>query len=510
MKKYLSFTFLLAVLLAASCKKFDFSYPVTGEAVGTFQLSTPADNNELMLNSATPAAGIVFNWSAAAKGVDAPVTYTWKLDLATGDFSNPIWQVASDNGGTATQVTLTNKSIDSLLAAKSVAANARAVLKWTVAATNSSGTVQTAAPFKVNITRFGTGISAFTIFAPAPATAVSINPGSTADFFNFKWQKAVASPSGNTIKYKVVFVQKQYDGTGTIALTPNFATPLFSIASNNSGADTLGDYSYKQISDSLTAHGIPVSQAAQLQWTVIATAAAFSQQALYYNDLTIVREVKYYLVGDATQGGWNNPVPTPSQELKQIDANSFGGVYNLNGGGQYLVLPKNGDWSAKFGNACGSDGCNNPAGAAFIANGNNFAGPATAGWYKMLFNFQTSTFTVAPTETPFSGTAPTDLFIVGGATPGGWNNPVSVPSQQFTKLGAGVFQLTINLAAGDSYLLLPVNGSWDHKFGGTSKTFGSILADNDVPGSNTPSPDVAGTYQITVDFVHGYYAVVKQ
>lgn len=57
---------------------------------------------------------------------------------------------------------------------------------------------------------------------------------------------------------------------------------------------------------------------------------------------------KLFLVGDASQGGWNNPVPVPSQEFAKLDETTWGGIFQLNGGKQYLVLPVNGDWSNKF------------------------------------------------------------------------------------------------------------------------------------------------------------------
>ena len=103
---------------------------------------------------------------------------------------------------------------------------------------------------------------------------------------------------------------------------------------------------------------------------------------------------KLFIVGDATQGGWNNPVPVPSQELNRIDETTFGGIFQLNGGKQYLLLPSNGDWSNKY-----SVASNTVPGLA--AGGNfgfnlpdNFPGPANNGLYKMLMDFQTGLFTV--------------------------------------------------------------------------------------------------------------------
>ena len=87
---------------------------------------------------------------------------------------------------------------------------------------------------------------------------------------------------------------------------------------------------------------------------------------------------------------------------------------------------------------------------------------------------------------------------------------VPVPSQEFTKTGNASFKITLPLTAGKSYLFLPVNGSWDHKYGGTSATGGTLLADGDVPGSNTPAPAQDGTYEINVNFITMQYTVVKQ
>ena len=103
---------------------------------------------------------------------------------------------------------------------------------------------------------------------------------------------------------------------------------------------------------------------------------------------------------------------------------------------------------------------------------------------------------------------PAHLYIVGGATPLGWDNtPALSPSQEFTRIDAVSYGIVVNLLAGQSYLFLPVAGSWDHKFGGTSATGGNLLSDNAVPGSNTPSPAVTGSYKIVVNFQTGTYTV---
>ena len=125
--------------------------------------------------------------------------------------------------------------------------------------------------------------------------------------------------------------------------------------------------------------------------------------------------------------------------------------------------------------------------------------------YKIMVNFATNTYTV----TPYTGIpVPSELYLVGDATAGGWNNPVPTPSQQFTQLSNAEFKITLPLnAAPASYLFLPVNGDWSHKYGGTGASGGTVLYDGDVPGSNTPAPSSGGTYTIDVNFISGTYSV---
>ncbi|RYY70388.1 MAG: SusF/SusE family outer membrane protein, partial [Chitinophagaceae bacterium] len=82
------------------------------------------------------------------------------------------------------------------------------------------------------------------------------------------------------------------------------------------------------------AHGLTtLSAPANLKWTVIATTGNWSQQADYVNELTIIREVKVYIVGSATPGGWDIAAST-----RMIEDPRFPGTYfsyiRLTGGDQ--------------------------------------------------------------------------------------------------------------------------------------------------------------------------------
>ena len=208
---------------------------------------------------------------------------------------------------------------------------------------------------------------------------------------------------------------------------------------------------------------------------------------------------KLFIVGDATAGGWNNPVPLPSQEFARLDETTWAGVFQLTGGNQYLLLPVNGDWTHKFAVADNSISGLSAGGNFGFDLSSNFPAPAASGLYKIVVDFQAGKFTV----TPYTSVLPTNLYIVGDATAGGWNNPVPVPSQQLTRLNSSVFQITLPLIGGNQYLLLPVNGDWTHKYAVPDNTITGLSAGGEFKydaSSNFPAPATTATRTITVNF----------
>lgn len=229
---------------------------------------------------------------------------------------------------------------------------------------------------------------------------------------------------------------------------------------------------------------------------------------------------KLFIVGSGTAGGdatgWNNPVPVPSQEFSRLDETTWAGVFQLTGGKSYLLLPTNNNvWDIKFGGT-GGNNSNNVDGDNFKVGGSDLKTPATSGMYKIIFDFQQGKFTV----TPYTGTLASSLVIVGDATPDGWTNPgPALPSQTFTRVNSSLFELTIPLNAGKSYLFLPVAGSWTDKYGGMGGNNSNNVNGDDfkLSGSDLRSPPVAGTYKISVNFAasntagaSGRFTLVKQ
>ena len=108
---------------------------------------------------------------------------------------------------------------------------------------------------------------------------------------------------------------------------------------------------------------------------------------------------------------------------------------------------------------------------------------------------------------------PTALFITGGATPLSWQcgcgSDGTGITQRFTKISSTTFELNITLTGGQSYLFLPVYGSWSAKYG-----FDGNGNDNNVngdlfrPGGNDiKAPAATKSYKITVEFKTGKFTV---
>jgi hypothetical protein len=147
-----------------------------------------------------------------------------------------------------------------------------------------------------------------------------------------------------------------------------------------------------------------------------------------------------YLVGNATAGGWDNPVAA-AQKFTTIDSVTYEGTFYLNGGKQFLLLPLNGNWDNKYSVAnntlAGLD-----AGGNFGLNLNdNFPAPAKTGTYKIRVDFQRGLFTITPVKMY-------GLFYVPGDYQG-WK-PESAPAMG-SPADDGKYETYINFPAGGSY-----------------------------------------------------------
>jgi hypothetical protein len=201
-----------------------------------------------------------------------------------------------------------------------------------------------------------------------------------------------------------------------------------------------------------------------------------------------------FLVGSATAGGWGNPVPVPAQQFTRVDSVDYQGTFFLNGGGQYLMLPVNGNWDSKFAvqdntiaglNAGGDFGLN--AGGDF---GANFPGPVTSGMYKITVDFQHGKFAVVPVG------AYGQLWVPGDYQ--GWT-PATAPSLGSPK-NDGNYDGYVNIPSGGTdQFKLAATPDWNNAFGdGTAGgTSGTLVSG----GSNNLKFAAPGYYRLTANTV---------
>jgi hypothetical protein len=125
-----------------------------------------------------------------------------------------------------------------------------------------------------------------------------------------------------------------------------------------------------------------------------------------------------------------------------------------------------------------------------------------------VLRFATTPFVIPPKVEPYS----TEVYVVGSATPGGWANPVPAPAQKMTQVSPTLYEITLNLTGGQSLLFLPVNGSWDRKYGfvGSNNTNNVEGDEFKREGGDIKVPAESGTYKIELNFQTGRFKFIKQ
>lgn len=370
MKKILSVAALLLIIIAG-CKKIDFAdNEQTGEGLVDFGLKLPASGMEVILNSGTPDTKVNFSWNAAKPGLNTAPAYTLVMALKNGGNINEPY-ISFPVAGSVTAVDLTYKQLDDALKAKGIANGVKTELVWAVKADNGSVTILSQTVFNISITRMKDGASSFVLLAPESSTSpVTINPGSTSESFTFRWTKSVPAVGAPAVSYKVLF-----------SLDGDFTNPLFSLNADAAPADTIATITYKAMSDSMTTHGLTtLATPASLRWTVVATSGNWAQQADYVNNLVIIREVKVYIVGSASPGGWDIAASTRMIEDPRFPGTYFSYIYLT--GGNEIKFVNGQNWppfpgAVDWGQAPGS-----PAGT-LTADGESNVSVAATGVYRV-------------------------------------------------------------------------------------------------------------------------------
>jgi hypothetical protein len=488
---------LLATVLFAGCKKATFDTEVKGEALGTFRITAPASNTTIALNSATPNAPIVFSWTASKPGVNTQPNYRVVFSLRTGSIDNPIMELASDNAGKATQLTITQKQLDDLLAFRNIPTNTPVDMIWSVVANNGTTKQRSDDVFNITLRRMGNGASPFILLAPVYSTTpVAIDPGSTTNNMVFKWTKSIPGAGSPAVKYTVLFAERRLDANGN-ELPINWSTPLFQITSDNNGADTTLTATYKRLSDSLTAKGFTnLGAPTMLKWTVIANSGTWNQKSDYENVLGILREVRLYMPGSyqAAQGlgnDWDPPTaPEMIRDLRPGLINNMYYAYMYFAAGTQFKITEGRSWAVNYGPATNTAGIG--TGTLTPNSGNNFT-ITTSGVYRISINRTTLQYDISLGRMGFVGDAATGV---------GWNPPGAFPTSQMAFPYKNVFVGIYNFQTGPWKMI--DKDQWNNGSNAVDETrsYGSNGPSGstmDINGPNFPNITTAGRYRVIWD-----------
>jgi starch-binding outer membrane protein SusE/F len=133
-----------------------------------------------------------------------------------------------------------------------------------------------------------------------------------------------------------------------------------------------------------------------------------------------------------------------------------------------------------------------------------------------VIQLTTTPYTIPPkVNPPAAGT----LYVTGSATPASWmgGGDPELLTQKFTRVSETVYELTVNLTGGGSFLLVPRYGNWSavspdpEKYGFTGSNNGNNVNGDDFKayGGDILSPPATGNYKIVVDFQRGKFTITR-
>ena len=237
-----------------------------------------------------------------------------------------------------------------------------------------------------------------------------------------------------------------------------------------------------------------------------------------YDTLTLLYGMpsELYLQGNAVPSNWGIPIPD-SQKMTQIDNHRFGLITELVGAKNYAAISTPTTWSdpAYVGiddQQPASEGDFRPAGSTTVPQwgGSPMSSPLNTGIYKVILDFTSGKYTATPE--PSILTPPTDLHIIGDATPLGWAANVD-DTQKFTKINDYTFEITIPLTGGGVFAFITATAysdpAYKAKTASQDASGGDFIASGSATtpawGGNDIAAPTSGTYTIEVNFKSGTY-----
>ncbi|WP_082377027.1 SusF/SusE family outer membrane protein [Chryseobacterium indologenes] len=274
----------------------------------------------------------------------------------------------------------------------------------------------------------------------------------------------------------------------------NFAKTEVLVAPSDAASVSI---THKALNDLLLSLGAKPGEATSVEARF---KTAFSEQTNYYSNvlnLTITPFVSMknlYLVGGATESGWENNANNLPVFRDPANVNKFyyTGYFKADG---FKLLEQLGAWHPQWGLTAGNvmvsnlDGSNEPG--AFTA--------PSAGYYTFTIDINAKTYSLTP-YTVSSAPYPT-IGIIGSSTSGGWDADQDMTA---SALNPHIWKVTnIPLTAGEAKFR--ANNSWDVNWGGSTPFSGIASAG----GGNIPVNE-SGNYDVFFNDLDGRYLFIKK
>lgn len=186
-------------------------------------LLAPGDGARLELASMPE---VLFEWGSASSKDGLPIRYELLFDRETGDFSQPLHSVASDNEGAATRVTLTKQELDYAAKKAGALSEEEVTLKWAVRSHEGATASLSSVTRTVAIVRLFEQPDTPVMSLLSPANEARVELASVQGIV-FEWEEAI-SAEGAPITYELVLDNVQGD----------FSEPLKSLPSDDAGVGT--------------------------------------------------------------------------------------------------------------------------------------------------------------------------------------------------------------------------------------------------------------------------------
>lgn len=223
-------------------------------SLGNFSLLSPAPASRLSVSGPINTPN-TFNWQAAATSGD-PVSYQWLLDQPTGNFGQPLLNIAAAN---ATSLAVNHSIFRNLFLNEQIALGDSLDLKWSVRANSGSFNRLADSAFAIRLVRMPTSldtIADFNLQLPLFGLNFPVQ-GDPLQQALFRWRSAAKAAGVGNLRYDVLLD----------TLGGDFSAPLLQLAAFT---DTSVTISYGDLADQLLAKGVLAGQTYAAQWKVVA------------------------------------------------------------------------------------------------------------------------------------------------------------------------------------------------------------------------------------------------